>query len=567
VIIEMSLKLVHYENSDSDPDHDEIAGQTSMEFTALPTQNLCPSVDPSAVVEFQRKSEVGRDVDFRSNKDLTYNAKYEKLFAPEFGPARTTNSDAQKNFLTGHIQAAHVSESQFEEERRAFHFRGKAADPSEGSGSLVVQKGAASAAIGATTVETTQQTDLVLNSKRKRLANNDAADVDNFVGPWAPYADELTVAQPTEEEKAEIDEFIAKKKKVVYSREKKENDEQSTLHIKDPYDYQGRSFLHAPQDLDVNLKADHVPDKCFIPKRCIHTYTGHSKAVSAIRLFPQSGHLFLSAGMDSKIKLWEMYNERRCVLTYQGHRQAIRDICFNRFGDRFLSCGYDKALKLWDTETGQCIKRFDNRKIAYCVKFNNSDDASHLFLTGMSDKKVLCWDSRSGNVVQEYDRHLGAVNTINFVDHYRRFVTTSDDKSLRVWEWDIPVDIKYIADPSMHAIPAASSAPNGKWLACQFMDNKIQAFSCLNRFKLHTKKTFSGHMVAGYACAPAFSPDMSYLVSGDADGKVFFWDWKTTKLLTSFKAHDNVCINVVWHPHETSKLLTCGWDKLIKLWD
>ena len=47
---------------------------------------------------------------------------------------------------------------------------------------------------------------------------------------------------------------------------------------------------------------------------------------------------------------------------------------------------------------------------------------------------------RSGDVVQEYDRHLVAVNTITFVDN-----------NLRVWEWDIPVDVKYIADPGMHS--------------------------------------------------------------------------------------------------------------------
>lgn len=49
---------------------------------------------------------------------------------------------------------------------------------------------------------------------------------------------------------------------------------------------------------------------------------------------------------------------------------------------------------------------------------------------------------RSNEIVQEYDRHLGAVNTITFVDENRRFVSTSDDKSMRVWEWDIPVDMK-----------------------------------------------------------------------------------------------------------------------------
>lgn len=56
-------------------------------------------------------------------------------------------------------------------------------------------------------------------------------------------------------------------------------------------------------------------------------------------------------------------------------------------------------------------------------------------------------------------------------------------------------------------------------------------------------------------------------MSGDADGKCYIWDWKTTKLYKKWKAHDNVCINVLWHPHEPSKLVTAGWDGLIKYWD
>lgn len=59
----------------------------------------------------------------------------------------------------------------------------------------------------------------------------------------------------------------------------------------------------------------------------------------------------------------------------------------------------------------------------------------------------------------------------------------------------------------------------------------------------------------------------SYLVSGDADGKCYVWDWKTTKLYKKWKAHDGVCITSLWHPHEPSKLLTAGWDGLIKYWD
>ena len=44
--------------------------------------------------------------------------------------------------------------------------------------------------------------------------------------------------------------------------------------------------------------------------------------------------------------------------------------------------------------------------------------------------------------MQEYDYHLSAVNTITFVDEGRRFVTTSDDKTIRVWELGIPVQVR-----------------------------------------------------------------------------------------------------------------------------
>lgn len=47
------------------------------------------------------------------------------------------------------------------------------------------------------------------------------------------------------------------------------------------------------------------------------------------------------------------------------------------------------------------------------------------FLAGMSDNKIVEWDINTGEVTQEYDQHLGAVNTITFVNNdNRRFVTS-----------------------------------------------------------------------------------------------------------------------------------------------
>eukprot|EP00727_Mastigamoeba_balamuthi_P010037 m51a1_g5656 hypothetical protein (635) ;mRNA; r:883435-885557 len=336
----------------------------------------------------------------------------------------------------------------------------------------------------------------------------------------------------------------------------------SILHIKDPLDYQGRSFLYAPTDLRP------VPGhQCYLPKKYIHTWAGHSKGVSVSRLFPETGHLMLSAALDGKCKLWRVYDDMACVRTYLGHSKGIRDACYNYDGKQFLTASYDRSIKQWDTETGQVIRTFSNGRVAYCVKFHPSPDRSYQFLAGCADKRIVQWDCRSGKIVQTYNEHLGAVNTITFVDHNRRFVSTSDDKSIRVWDYGIPVQIKYICEPHMHSMPAVCVTPNGKWMLIQSLDNQILVYGASERFKINRKKRFVGHVVAGYACQVNTSADGRFVISGDGEGKLWIWDWKTTKVLKTLQCHNSVCIGCEWHPIEPSRVVTCGWDGKVNFWD
>lgn len=53
--------------------------------------------------------------------------------------------------------------------------------------------------------------------------------------------------------------------------------DKSMFHGKNLKDYAGRSWLEAPKD----LKAEN--EHCFLPKRWVHTWSGHTKGVNAIR--------------------------------------------------------------------------------------------------------------------------------------------------------------------------------------------------------------------------------------------------------------------------------------------
>lgn len=76
-----------------------------------------------------------------------------------------------------------------------------------------------------------------------------------------------------------------------------------------------------------------------------------------------------------------------------------------------------------------------------------------------------------------------------------------------MWEWEIPVDFKHIAEPDMHSMPAVGKHPNGKWLAMQGMDNTVYIYGCAEKLRANHKKHFKGHLVAGYACQVGFSAD------------------------------------------------------------
>lgn len=88
-------------------------------------------------------------------------------------------------------------------------------------------------------------------------------------------------------------------------------------------------------------------------------------------------------------QLWDIYREGNLLRSFMGHTKAVKDVTFTNDGRKFLSCGYDRQMKLWDTETGQCIKAFSNGKTPYVLRFHPDDDKQHIFLAGMSDKKII----------------------------------------------------------------------------------------------------------------------------------------------------------------------------------
>ena len=277
--------------------------------------------------------------------------------------------------------------------------------------------------------------------------------------------------------------------------------------------------------------------------------------------------MILSAGSDAKIKIWDVYGDRKVRRTYQGHHEGLKAIEFlTSNGTQFVSAAFDRFVRHWDTETGQIISTMTNRKMGYCLTRNPHDE--NIFLMGSSDNKVVQWDVRTGQVVQEYNYHLAPVNSVTFLENGRRLVSTADDKKLLIWEYDLPVPIRYLSEPTMHSVPVTRAHPSGQFFCGQSLNNTIVTYTAQGRVKYVPKKMLRGHNNTGYGCMIDFSPNGQYVISGDGHGRLFCWDWKTQKVFRRLQAHSGgpaICAR--WHPIEESMVATCGWDGLIKLWE
>ncbi|XP_046863131.1 pre-mRNA-processing factor 17-like [Xenia sp. Carnegie-2017] len=70
-------------------------------------------------------------------KEVTFNAKYDKLFSASIGPQnpfKTKQQRAHKNMLSGYVEPAHISKFQFDNQLKTFssyEITSYALDPSD----------------------------------------------------------------------------------------------------------------------------------------------------------------------------------------------------------------------------------------------------------------------------------------------------------------------------------------------------------------------------------------------------------------------------------------------------
>ncbi|XP_025935503.1 WD repeat-containing protein 25 isoform X1 [Apteryx rowi] len=310
-----------------------------------------------------------------------------------------------------------------------------------------------------------------------------------------------------------------------------------------------------------------------VPKNLVFHISEHSGPVNEIQWCPvrEQSHMLLSASMDKTIKVWDAVDAGCCLKTYSCHYCAVRAAQWSSCGRRILSGGFDSMLHLTDVETGKQIFSSKNEFRITTMKFCPTD--SNIFICGGFSPEVKAWDIRNSKVIRVYKAAIQQTLDILFLPEGREFLTSTDavsrdsaDRTIIAWDFQSAAKISNQIFHERYTCPSLSLHPKESVFVAQTNGNYMALFSSQRPYRINKKKRYEGHKVEGFAVDCEFSPDGTLLMTGSSDGKVFFYNYNTARIIRTLSAHREACVSATFHPVLPSLLATCDWAGEIKIW-
>ena len=328
------------------------------------------------------------------------------------------------------------------------------------------------------------------------------------------------------------------------------------------------------------------------------SYTGHSRAISAIIFSDDSRHLLtasedgtaiywntqtgarerdfvgpaeritaaaLSAdgatvytgGDEGTIRVWDAETElpERSLLANLG---GVRSIAYSPDGRYLLTSGSENSVRLWDAATRREVRSFvANSTRVNVVAF--SPDGS-LALAGDWGGYVLLWDVASGEQLQAMQGSSTEISEAVFSADGRRVVAASRDGTVRVWDVATGLLVRSLEGLTDTALDVSLTA-GGEHVLMALPDGSVK------KWNVETGELERDYGQIGLSLSTlAISPNGRYILTSVAPGVTTLWSGETGQKLHSLAGHAGI-VNAVAFSPDGRYLLTGGQDRTTRLWD
>lgn len=245
-----------------------------------------------------------------------------------------------------------------------------------------------------------------------------------------------------------------------------------------------------------------------------------NRVIGTVAFRPDGRQLATGDGFG-ETAIWEV-ETGRLLRVLRGHQHFIDRVLYTRDGRRLITGSYDGTVRIWDPDSGQQL-----RVLAQVPKLvealDLSPDGRHIVVADNDVARI--WNMETGQ--REHDLRGSAAYVICtlFTPDGTRVVTTSDDRTLRLW--DVRSGRLLAAWRLRGNCFAAAFSPDGQRMVLRVSLSGIYATDAptVELWDVQTGRqilAFRGFIELGGIAG--FSPDGRRLVTDWWDAKVRQWE-------------------------------------------
>jgi WD40 repeat protein len=267
-------------------------------------------------------------------------------------------------------------------------------------------------------------------------------------------------------------------------------------------------------------------------------------------VYSPDGKLIASGGLHIRIWDAETLHERAVLRVPQ---DMVNCLAFSPNRKLLLSGTHRGDVRLWDVDSGKLVRELVGPE-AEVTSLAFSADGTRALSSG---KTIVLCDVDSGKEVGRFDGHTDLVTSAAFSPDDGRIVSTSYDKTVRVWDVAKRTEIRRFDRFTNYITSRATFSPDGERIL--FGDHADVT-------RLWDVKTGKEVLRLERAGAPQLSRDGKRILAWDGNQGFILWDAQTGKQLPAAKAPVDPFSTAAMSADGT-RIVTGGIDGTLRLWD